>query len=760
MNTLTRLLGLFTFAAFLSACSGGGSDSPDADPVQSPNPGTIAVAAASYSLNQSAGSITISVTRSGGADGAASVSYATTDGTAKAGTEYTAATGTLTWASGDAAAKTVAVPVSAATGFSGTKTFSLALSAASGASLGSPASTTVTINGSGTPSGGTAGTIALSASSYAAEQSAGTVTITVNRSGGSNGAASVKYATADGAAKAGTDYTSASGTLSWAAGDAAAKPVSIALSNAAAFSGTRDFTITLSAATGAALGTPAAGTVTITGAGASTSAGTLRFSSTSYSAQQSAGTVTLSVNRASGSTGAVSVQYATSDGTATAGTHYTAKTGTLNWAAGSAAAQTISIALPTAPAFSGTKAFSVTLSSPSGGATLGTPSKVNVNVVGSTPAALSVRVQGNHLIDAQGNVLQLRGVNTAALEFWPIQITSSNGSDYWGGQNPNLDAIKSWGANTIRVPLNSTSYLGLTCYNLNDGSARKADPLDKYRDVVKQVVDAATARGMYVILDLHKNAPKGTVTGHAGKVQTCSISATQQQMADADNSVDFWTAVATDFKGYPNVIFDLYNEPYFDNFVGVSSDADKWKALRDGGISRFYYASNQTVQEQTPTAGMQAMLDAVRATGATNVVMSAGISWAQDFSQWVQYKPNDPLGQLAMSWHAYPFYGAQFGTPQYTQPGLGSVSYTWAQAALDAGYPIIIGETGDRSVNGTTSAPFLAVLLPWADAHNVSVVGWGWNAWGESSANLIKDASGTPTDGYGVAFKAWMVNHP
>jgi len=243
-------------------------------------------------------------------------------------------------------------------------------------------------------------------------------------------------------------------------------------------------------------------------------------------------------------------------------------------------------------------------------------------------------------------------------------------------------------------------------------------------------------------------------------VQTCSISATQQQMADADNSIAYWSAVATDFKGYPNVIFDLYNEPYFDNFAGVSSAADKWKALRDGGISNFYYASNQTKNEQYATAGMQAMLNAVRATGANNVVMAAGISWAQDFSQWVAYKPNDPAGQLAMSWHAYPYYGAAFGTSQYTQPGLGAVSYDWAQAVLNAGYPIIIGETGDRSVNGTTSAPFLGVLLPWADSHNVSVVGWGWNAWGESSANLIKDASGTPTDGYGVAFKAWMVNHP
>jgi endoglucanase len=644
LNIVTRFFTLITAAAALAAC-GGGSDSPETAPSnQSPTPGTVALEAATYSVEQSAGTVTLSVARIGGSSGAASVTYATSDGTGKAGTDYTATNGTFTWTDGDAAAKTVAVPISGTTGFSGTKTFSFTLSAVSGAALGSPASATVTINGSGAPSDG-----------------------------------------------------------------------------------------------------------------GQTAAGTLRFSANTYSAQQTAGTVTVTVNRAGGSTGAVTVQYATSNGTASAGTHYTTKTGTLSWAAGSTTAQTFSIPLATSPAFSGSKSFTVTLSAPTGGATLGTPATSTVSIVGATPATLSVRVQGNKLIDAQGNTLQLRGVNTASLEFWPIQ---SSGSDYWGGQYPNLDAIKAWGANTIRVPLNSTSYLGLTCYNMNDGSARKADPQSKYPAVVKEIVDAATARGLYVILDLHKNAPKGTVPGKTGKVQTCSISSTQQQMADADNSEAFWTAVATDFQGYPNVIFDLYNEPYFDSFAGVANDAGKWKALRDGGVSNFYYASNQTVNEQTPTAGMQAMLNAVRATGATNVVMSAGISWAQDFSQWVQYKPNDPLGQLAMSWHAYPYYGAAFGTPQYTQPGLGAVSYDWAQAALDAGFPIIIGETGDRSVNGTTSAPFLAVLLPWADSHKVSVVGWGWNAWGEASANLIKDASGTPTDGYGVAFKAWLVNHP
>jgi hypothetical protein len=147
---------------------------------------------------------------------------------------------------------------------------------------------------------------------------------------------------------------------------------------------------------------------------------------------------------------------------------------------------------------------------------------------------------------------------------------------------------------------------------------------------------------------------------------------------------------------------------------------------------------------------MQAMLDAVRATGATNVVMTAGVSWAQDTSQWVQFAPVDPLKQLACSWHAYP--GANEG------PGFAD-NWTWAAAILNAGYPIIIGETGDRSSNGST-APFMATLLSWADTNDVSVFAWSWNAWGSSSDDLITNANGTPTDGEGATFKAWTLNHP
>jgi len=314
------------------------------------------------------------------------------------------------------------------------------------------------------------------------------------------------------------------------------------------------------------------------------------------------------------------------------------------------------------------------------------------------------------------------------------------------------------------VPLNEQSYLGQTCYQgAPKPKGQRADPSSKYKAIVKSVVDEATAAGMYIILDLHKNAPPAVLPGSAQPVQICSISQMQQEMADAANSIAFWTALAGDYKDRPNVIFDLFNEPHIDNFVfpaGVSDAAlANWTILRDGGTGKLIYGNNQALQQSWKSAGMQEMLDAVRATGARNVVMVSGLSWAQDLSHWVQFVPKDPAKQLALSWHAYPQYGKAYGTPEYNDPGLGNGSYRFAEGILNAGYPIVVGETGDQSANGTGAAPFLAILLPWADAHNVSVLGWGWNAWGAASANLIKDGSGTPTDGYGKAFRTWLQNH-
>jgi aryl-phospho-beta-D-glucosidase BglC (GH1 family) len=309
------------------------------------------------------------------------------------------------------------------------------------------------------------------------------------------------------------------------------------------------------------------------------------------------------------------------------------------------------------------------------------------------------------------------------------------------------------------LPLNEASWLGLTCVDYGGfgatlkngvkvqnkpGASIKADPGDNYQATVKKSVAEATSAGLYVILDLHWAAP--------GDI----CPSLQNAMADADHSVTFWTSVAGTFKGSPNVIFELFNEPFLDMTQALVDDTP-WPDLLSGGALNSVAAAapgnSITVPHYWQTAGMQQMLDAVRATGATNVVLTSTLSYGGAIYNWLKYKPTDPAKQLGAVWHAYsvPKYPAQVAC--VGQPGCSASIMTAAIEIRAAGYPVVITEFGD-TIGGAT-APWASVLLPFADANGMSYLGWTWDTWeGQTANDLISDAAGTPTKGYGTYVKA------
>lgn len=113
----------------------------------------IQFSAASFVANEQGGTATLTVTRTNNAAGAVSVNFSTAPGTATAPADYTTTTGSVSWANGDTAPKTITVPIVADAVAEGTETFTVSLSGISGGVLvgGNSASVTIVDPGASDP---------------------------------------------------------------------------------------------------------------------------------------------------------------------------------------------------------------------------------------------------------------------------------------------------------------------------------------------------------------------------------------------------------------------------------------------------------------------------------------------------------------------------------------------------------------------------------------------------------------------------------
>jgi hypothetical protein len=228
-----------------------------------PAAGALELGAAAYTAAENEPNVTLTAVRVGGSMGPVSVNWATFGSTAAAGSDYTHSMNVAAWADGDAAPKSIVVPLLDDAVFEGSETFSVVLSnVTGGAALGTRRTATVTLTDTEVPPA--PGVLELTSASFAAGESDGVATITARRVTGADGDVSIAYATADGTATAGADYQAASGTLRWSNGEGAAKSFAITILNDALVEGSETLTVALSNATGgAAQGTPLTAQITI-----------------------------------------------------------------------------------------------------------------------------------------------------------------------------------------------------------------------------------------------------------------------------------------------------------------------------------------------------------------------------------------------------------------------------------------------------------------------------------------------------------------
>jgi len=224
-------------------------------------PPSISTASASITEGQSGTkSLVYTVNLSAVSASTITVQYATSDISAKAGSDYVAASGTLTFAPGEKT-KTISVTINGDTDYESDESFALNFSNAVNASIGT-ASVTGTITNDDTAPAPPLPSLVIGSAS-AAEGNSGTTPLvyTVTLSAAATNAITVNYSSADGTATAGSDYTSTSGTLTFNPGELT-KTITVNITGDTTYEADETVKITIAGAVGATIAT-ATGTGTI-----------------------------------------------------------------------------------------------------------------------------------------------------------------------------------------------------------------------------------------------------------------------------------------------------------------------------------------------------------------------------------------------------------------------------------------------------------------------------------------------------------------
>ncbi|MFG1424706.1 Calx-beta domain-containing protein [Roseixanthobacter glucoisosaccharinicivorans] len=584
-----------------------------------------------------------------------------------------------------------------------------------------------------------------------AEGHAGTsdLAFTVSLSAASSTPVTVAYATANGTASAGSDYAALAGTLTFAPGETT-KVVHVQVTGDTAVEANETLTLTLTNPTGATLADASAtGTIVNDDVApvppvVSIADGTL----TEGNAGTSDFAFTVTLDKAA--TGAVSVQYATANGTATAGSDYAATSGTVTFAAGETS-KVVYIQVSGDTAVEANETFTVKLSAPTG-ATLGhaTATGTIVNDDTAPPAHLPeisvsdasvvegnpgsggggldgwLSTSGNQIVDAAGNAVQIGGVNWFGFE----SDTMSPHGLWTRSYQDMMDQMKDLGFNTIRLPfstdmLHATSPANGIDYAKNPDLAGLA-PLQ----VMDKIVDYADAIGMKIILDHHRSdAGAGT---SANGLWYDSTHSEAQWVSD-------WQMLAQRYAGDTAVIgADLHNEPYNGTWGG-------------GGANDWATAAER--------AG-----NAIGDVNSNWLIFVEGIGTYEGNNYWwggnlmgVRDRPIelDVDNKLVYSAHDYPnsiYPQPWFSDPSYPANLPEKFDQMWGYIYKENIAPVYIGEFGTK-LTDPKDAPWLEAITSYlggdldnngttdiaAGDKGVSWTYWSWNPNSGDTGGILKD---------------------
>jgi len=273
------------------------------------------------------------------------------------------------------------------------------------------------------------------------------------------------------------------------------------------------------------------------------------------------------------------------------------------------------------------------------------------------PDVAALSVQGVQLVDASGKPVVLRGVSYGWHNWWPRFY--NNETVKWLKED--------WGVNVVRAATGVYFKEPKRTYNQSPEKAVKT---------VSKVIDGAIENGVYVLIDFHSHE------------------------LELELAKTFFTEMATKYGQYPNVIYEIFNEPAFQTWEEVKAYSEEVIAV-------------------------------IRAIDPDNVILVGNPHWDQD----LHLVADDPIqGELSRNiMYTLHYYAATHG--EYLRER--------GDYALSKGIPIFISESAGMAANGDGPLDYEAwqVWRDWAEARKISWITWSVADKNESCSFLYPKAS-------------------
>ena len=358
-----------------------------------------------------------------------------------------------------------------------------------------------------------------------------------------------------------------------------------------------------------------------------------------------------------------------------------------------------------------------------------TTNTIRTTIVPATPGTklAGLRIKGNHFASDSGRRLVLHGVFYSSFEWACSHVhgISSQPTDAAAARR-----LAGWHVNFVRLGIPEDCWLGINGEPI--GTTANA-----YRRGLLHWVNLLHRYGIYTEVGLMYAAPGS------------DPSIIQAPMPDESHAPAFWHSFAAFFRNTPDLIFGLYGEPK------PNMDTGSWACWLHGGSScSVSYEGTSYV-----AAGMQQLVNVIRATGARQPISVSGVRAGADLSGWLRYEPKDPVHQLDAEWHEYG------GSPCFNSQDVmitnDEACWDGVPATVARKVPLVNGEVGEHIGDSTCGWSFMPTYLAWAEAYDVSLAAWkfGVDLGNCTNMALISDRAGDPTPIYGQRYRAWLAAH-